>query len=127
MSITEEDHMMIHYFILLPLVKTVLEKDRQLIANSSMKIKEPYFQLIESALQRLHRDMRAIKQFMQKHRIQVLFQENDGTFSRYSYTCRGYEGKSSYLNANLKRQAKRAIDVYFTGSSPLQHDHVFHS
>ncbi|WP_198153382.1 hypothetical protein [Thalassobacillus sp. C254] len=48
-------------------------------------------------------------------------------FSRYTYTCRGYEGSISYLNANLKRQARHSMDAYFKGKSPLEQESVLHS
>ncbi|WP_240374778.1 hypothetical protein [Bacillus piscicola] len=126
MHIKEEEHIMIHYFILLPLVKKVLEKDALLIAKSTFKIKDPYLDLIQDALLHLHKDMRHVKQFMHENRIQVHFQENDGMFSRYSYVCRGYEGKSSYLNANLKRQTRDCMNAYFLKNSPLESDSILH-
>ncbi|SFP75456.1 hypothetical protein [Salibacterium halotolerans] len=126
MQIKEEEHIMVHYYILLPLVKKVLEQDRELFAHGSFKVKDPYLSVIQKALQLLHQDMRTVKVYMQKHQMRVQFEENDGTFSRYSYVCRGYEGTSSYMNANLKRQARRCMDVYFAKRSPLQSDAVLH-
>ncbi|SFE71757.1 hypothetical protein [Alteribacillus iranensis] len=126
MHIDEEEHIMIHYSILLPLVKRVLEQDIQRFEKSSFKVKDPYLHMIQHALERLHKDMHLIKQFMRKHRIRVNFEENDGMFSRYSYVCRGYEGKSSYLNANLKRQTRHCMDAYFSRRSPLEADSILH-
>ncbi len=125
-QIKEEEHIMIHYFILLPLVKKVLEKDFQLFESGAFKVKGPYLDMIQEALRMLHKDMRHIKQYMHQNRIRVTFQENDGMFSRYSYVCRGYEGSSSYLNANLKRQTRHCMEAYFLKTSPLQSDSVLH-
>ncbi|RSL29376.1 hypothetical protein D7Z54_31565 [Salibacterium salarium] len=126
MQIKEEEHIMIHYFILLPLVKKVLEKDMNLFEKGSFKVKDPYIDMVRDALHLLHEDMRHIKKYMHQNRMRVIFNENDGMFSRYSYVCRGYEGTSSYLNANLKRQARHCMDVYFSKNSPLQSDSVLH-
>ncbi|MFD2705127.1 hypothetical protein [Salibacterium lacus] len=126
MQIKEEEHIMVHYYILLLLVKKVLEKDRELFEHGSFKVKDPYLSVIQEAMQLLHQDMRTIKTYMQKHQMRVQFEENDGMFSRYSYVCRGYEGTSSYLNANLKRQARRCMDVYFSKHSPLHSDSILH-
>ncbi|WP_026699883.1 hypothetical protein [Salibacterium aidingense] len=126
MQIKEEEHIMIHYFILLPLVKKVLEKDIQLFEKGGFKVKDPYLTMIRNALHLLHEDMRHLKKYMHQHRVRVNFEENDGVFSRYSYVCRGYEGTSSYLNANLKRQARHCMDVYFSKHSPLHSDSVLH-
>ncbi|MGY4689451.1 hypothetical protein [Salibacterium sp. K-3] len=126
MQISEEEHVMIHYYILLPLVKKVLEKDRDLFENGAFKVKDPYLAVIQGALNLLHEDMRSIKKYMHQRRMSVHFEQNDGMFSRYSYVCRGFEGSSSYLNANLKRQTRRCMDVYFAKQSPLHSDSVLH-
>ncbi|MFB5661308.1 hypothetical protein [Alteribacillus sp. HJP-4] len=127
MQIKEEEHIMIHYFILLPLVKKVLEKDLQLFEEGPFKVRDPYLMMVQESLRMLHEDMRHIKKYMHGHNMQVSFEENDGTFSRYSYACRGYEGASSYLNANLKRQARHCMEAYFLKQSPLKSDKVLHS
>lgn len=126
MRITEEEHIVIHFFILLPLVKKVLERDMKLLQEGDFKVKDPYLDMIQNALKSLHEDMRYIKRFMHKHEIRVTAAGNDGMFSRYSYLCRGYEGKSSYLNANLKRQTRHCMGAYFSACSPLEKDSILH-
>ncbi|SDH94466.1 hypothetical protein SAMN05192534_1168 [Alteribacillus persepolensis] len=126
MQISEEEHMIIHYFILLPLVKKVLERDVQLFEHGAFKVKDPYVGMIQDALRMIHHDMRRIKRYMYQRRITVTFKENDGMFSRYHYTCGGYEGSSSYLNANLKRQTRNCMNAYFHNTSPLQSDSILH-
>ncbi|MGO4888000.1 hypothetical protein ACJ2A9_09600 [Anaerobacillus sp. MEB173] len=113
MNLSHEESLLIEKSIVLPLVRTVLEKDLKTIQNSPFKIKGPYIQLVDQALLMLSKESRSIKQETFKRGIKVVKGLNDGTFSRYEYFNRGYHGELNYLNAELRNKTTRMIEKYF--------------
>ena len=71
-EITKEEKDLIYSYILLPIVRRVLENDMKAIEASRIKFKEPYIRLIEDALKKLSHDLREVKSEMWKLQIKMI-------------------------------------------------------
>lgn len=126
MVMTEKEHIVIHYAVLLPIVKKVLALDTKALKSSDVRLQEPYERLFQQASNALQHDLYQLRLYMEKKNIQVIFEENDGVFTHYVYYLNGGSGRTSHLNVNLKKQTERCLHLYFSGRSALTDDEVLH-
>ena len=126
MVMTEKEHIIIHYAVLLPIVKKVLALDTKALKSSDVRLQEPYERLFQQASNALQHDLYQLRLYMEKKNIQVIFEENDGVFTHYVYYLNGGSGRTSHLNVNLKKQTERCLHLYFSGRSALTDDEVLH-
>ncbi|MDX6152113.1 hypothetical protein [Marinococcus sp. PL1-022] len=126
MVMTEKEHIVIHYAVLLPIVKKVLALDTKALKSSDVRLQEPYERLFQQASNALQHDLYQLRLYMEKKNIQVVFEENDGVFTHYVYYLNGGSGRTSHLNVNLKKQTERCLHLYFSGRSALTDDEVLH-
>ncbi|SDW67097.1 hypothetical protein SAMN05421781_2066 [Marinococcus luteus] len=126
MVMTEKEHIVIHYAVLLPIVKKVLALDTQALKSSGVRLQGPYERLFQQAFDALQYDLYQLRLYMQKKNMQIVFEENDGVFTHYVYYYNSGSGRTSHLNANLKKQTERCLHLYFSGRSALTDDDVLH-
>lgn len=96
-------------YILYPMARGVLEKDKLIIENSSMKIKSPYLTKIDNALKAIHLKLRETKAKMRKENLKIVEVERGNSYVMYRYYWKGYSGDMQYLNANLKNRVTGII------------------
>ncbi|MBB6448423.1 hypothetical protein HNR44_000372 [Geomicrobium halophilum] len=118
MFVQETDLTLIHYSVILPLVKKTFEKDQSNL-EQYVHIKDPYMTVVHEALTSLCHDLQQLRRAQQKRNIRVYLVDNDVTFSTYGYVCNRYEGQNRYMNANLKRQTGRCMTRYLRGERLL--------
>ncbi|GAE31182.1 hypothetical protein [Halalkalibacter hemicellulosilyticus] len=104
MKLTTEDQRMIRLFILLSISRKALENDWAQLEKASLRLQAPYLELTRSTLDQISKEMAIVKQYMFRHHLKVETYKNDGLFTEYRYTCRGYEGSMKILNSHLKSQ-----------------------
>ncbi|SDI55875.1 hypothetical protein [Natribacillus halophilus] len=115
MFLRKKDATLIHYAVILPLVKKTFEKDH-LHLEQYVHSKAPYMILVHEALTSLHNDLRQLKRVQKQREIRVYLVNADETFSTYGYVCNRYEGQNRYVNANLQRQTERCMTRYLQGA-----------
>ncbi|MDQ0255827.1 hypothetical protein J2S74_003209 [Evansella vedderi] len=115
-KLTVEEERLSESYILFELARKVLEKDLSKIAQSPMKLKDPYIRLLEQTLGHLSKELYSIKANMKKLGLKVQLNEHDDTFSEYTIFFRGYVLTAKYLNAHLKNQVSQQIAKLFTGA-----------
>jgi hypothetical protein len=71
-EITKEEKDLIYSYILLPIVRRLLERDMKDIEVSGIKFKEPYIRLIEDALKCLSVNLRDVKSEIWKRQIKMI-------------------------------------------------------
>ncbi|WP_079475851.1 hypothetical protein [Marinococcus halophilus] len=126
MVVTEKEHIVIHYAVLLPIVKKVLALDTEALKSSGFRLQEPYERLLHQAFDALQHDLCQLRLYMNRKNIHITFDRNDGIFTHYVYYLDGGSGRTSHLNANLKKQTERCLHLYFAGRSALTNDEVLH-
>ncbi|GAK09354.1 MULTISPECIES: hypothetical protein [Geomicrobium] len=114
MPLQNDDLTLIHYAIILPLVKRSFEENLQQVPEM-FRVHEPYIELIDEALSLLHLDLRQLKKEQHSRNLRIYRIDSDETFSSYGYVCGRYEGQNRYVNANLKRQTSECMSLYLHG------------
>ena len=66
--------------IYLPMVITVLEKDRQIIEKSTFKLRQPYIDIIEQAIKHARADLKHTKLYMRENRLRNRTEELLGIY-----------------------------------------------
>ncbi|WP_216828408.1 hypothetical protein [Alkalihalobacterium elongatum] len=117
MMITKDEQKAIHHYVLLTIARKALEKDLERLKESPLKLQPSYLTLTTTVLDQLGKELGVIKRYMKKNQLKVEAGKNDGTFSHYSYFCRGYEGHNHYLNVNLKNQVTQYITNCFSNGA----------
>jgi len=102
--------------IYLPIIITVLEKDRGEIEIGSFKLKKPYVDIIEGALKASRHEMKETNLYLKRNKMKVIKRLNDGTFTEYLFMHDGHEERRKYLNIRLRNRTEELISIYFTKS-----------
>ena len=99
--------------IYLPMIISILERDRGEIEIGSFKLKKPYLDIIEGALKTARNEMKQTSIYMKRNNMKVVKGLNDGTFTEYLFQHKGYEDRRKYLNIRLRNRTEELISVYF--------------
>ncbi|TAA71975.1 hypothetical protein [Planococcus salinarum] len=100
--------------IYLPMVLTVLERDRILFESGSFKLKRPYFELVEGAISQVQKELKETKIHMRRRQMKVLRNAGDDTFTEYVFYHGGYEDHRRYLNLRLRNRVEELIRIYLS-------------
>lgn len=107
-------------FIYLPMVLTILLKDRERIETGDFKLPGPYLRLIDQAVKAVEKDLRETNAYMRERKYKVLKIEEDDLFIVYEFHFRGYEEKRKYLKIRLRNRTEELLSMYLImGSNSL--------
>ncbi len=110
---TDEERDQLELGLYLPIMLTLIEVDKKVLANSTLKIKEPYLLLLEQVSQLAHHQLYQIKKTMMKNRLKVVEMERDDLFTTYAFIVRGYETRHRYFNAHIRNKVQQMLNEYF--------------
>ena len=110
--IPEDDRNMIEKAIYLPMVITVLNRDLKVIESSPFKLKRPYIELIEHALQSVQEDLVEVRRYLRKGNIKVSKLNSDESFTMYCFLYKGYEEHHNYFNPRLRNKTEEILCYY---------------
>ncbi|KAA0965886.1 hypothetical protein FQ087_06370 [Sporosarcina sp. ANT_H38] len=99
--------------IYLPMIVSVLERDREAIEISSFKLKGPYINIVERALKSVRADLKETNTYARSKNMKLIKNGKNGTFTEYTFIHSGYEDKRRYLNVRLRNRTEELINVYF--------------
>ncbi|PKH09876.1 hypothetical protein [Planomicrobium sp. MB-3u-38] len=99
-------------FIYLPMVLTILLKDRERIEKGDFKLPGPYLQLIDQAVKTVEKDLRETNAYIRERKYKVLKIEEDDLFIVYEFHFRGYEEKRKYLKVRLRNRTEELLAMY---------------
>ena len=111
--IIEEDRDIIEQAMYLPMVLTVLERDKLIIDKAPFKIKDPYLNLVEVAIKAVHRDLKEVKDIMRRGNMKVEQIGHDEDFTMYAFFYKGYEEHHNYFNPRIRNVVAGATGVLF--------------
>ncbi|MFN7252771.1 MAG: hypothetical protein ACK4M9_18665 [Anaerobacillus sp.] len=117
--LSQQEERLFEAFIILTLARKVLQNDLIVVEKSFFKLKEPYLQLIHSAIGTISKELFEIKKQLNKQRMKIEFGPNDGTFTEFYCYYRGYVKTSRFLNANLKNKVQQRLSQFFVANSKL--------
>ncbi len=106
--------------ILLPMLLTILERDRQIFEQLPFKLKPPYFALIEKTMMAVQKELREVKLKMKKGNMKVFEKTRDEAFTMYTFFYNGYEEPHNYYNLNIRNKVEKLLEQYLLNTqSPL--------
>lgn len=111
--LTDEQRKIFDNAVYLPMLMTLLERDRKVVENAPFKIKQVYLNLIEHTMKQIHKDMRENTSTMYKNKWKVVKGSNDGVFTEYNFYFGGYHEVHNLFNANLKNNTEKLLNYYF--------------
>ena len=102
--------------IYLPIIISVLERDREVIEISSFKLKGPYINIVENALKTVRVELKETNNYARTKNMKLIKKGKDDTFTEYAFIYGGYEDKRRYMNIRLRNRTEELINFYFTKS-----------
>ena len=102
--------------IYLPMIISVLERDREVIEISSFKLKGPYINIVENALKTVRAELKETNNYARSKNMKLIKKGKDDTFTEYAFIHGGYEDKRRYMNIRLRNRTEELINIYFTKS-----------
>lgn len=102
--------------IYLPMIISILERDREVIEISSFKLKGPYINIVENTLKNVRAELKETNNYARSKNIKLIKKGKDGSFTEYAFIHNGYEDKRRYMNIRLRNRTEELINVYFAKS-----------
>ena len=102
--------------IYLPMIISILERDREVIEISSFKLKGPYINIIENTLKNVRVELKETNNYARSKNMKLIKKGKDGSFTEYAFIHNGYEDKRRYMNIRLRNRTEELINVYFAKS-----------
>ena len=99
--------------IYLPMIISILERDREVIESSSFKLKGPYIYIVENTLSNVRAELKETNNYARRKNMKVIKRGNDGTFTEYAFIHGGYEDSRRYMNIRLRNRTEELIASYF--------------
>lgn len=99
--------------IYLPMIISILERDREVIETSSFKLKGPYIHIVETTLKVVRAELKEINKYARSKNMKMIKRGKDGTFTEYAFIHNGYEDKRRYMNIRLRNRTEELIGIYF--------------
>ena len=110
--IPEYDRDIIEQAFYLPMLHSILERDRQLFENGNFKLKEPYLILLDEAIKTVLVDLKEVKAAMRKGQMKVEEVARDEVFTEYLFIYKGYEERHNYFNPRLRNKVQELMEYY---------------
>lgn len=98
--------------IYLPMLKVIMERDRETIEISQFKFKSPYLSIVEIALKRVQDDIKATNIHARRNKMQVIKRTTDADFTEYLFVYGGHEDPRRYLNVRLRNRTEDLLHYY---------------
>ncbi|KAA6454106.1 hypothetical protein [Bacillus atrophaeus] len=98
--------------LFLPMAITILNRDLDSIGKSTLKLKQPYIQLIKQSLKIAQKDLIGIRQELRKRKIKIHQADRDDAFTFYVFTINGYEENHRYFNPRIREQVSGLLEHY---------------
>lgn len=108
---TPDEIGLIKSYILLPMVLTVFERDKNAI-EYAVRNPGPYTEAITQAMDRATVVLSEIRREFRKRGIKVYDVSRDGNGYHAKYVCRGYEGEIRMLLALVRTEVNERMRAY---------------
>ena len=99
--------------IYLPMIITILERDRETIEISPFKLKGPYINIVENTLKLARVKLKETTTYAQNKNLKLIKKGKDGTFTEYLFIHGGHEDSWPYTRTVFNNQIWIFQKVYF--------------
>ncbi len=101
----------------LPMVLLILERDREWVQKSPLKLKGPYTDLLDKAIEQVKYDLNETVEWMRKNGMKIRRGTRDENFSEYVFYYGGYEDHRRYLNSRLRNKVENLLRFYLADAA----------
>ncbi|GIN71110.1 hypothetical protein J14TS2_15850 [Bacillus sp. J14TS2] len=108
MLIPEHEEPTIEKAIFLPLLIKILNHDLKAIAQSQIKLKEPYYRYVEKVMHAIQQDSYKNKKYMRDNNIKIYCLSH----TKYEVIYKGYGHVRTYAKHVLKTRSKELLEDY---------------
>ena len=113
MAVLQKEAMLyLENMIYLPMILTILERDRTAAEHSDFKLKKPYVGLIDDVSKRVHQELRNTGDYLRLHRMSVVKVKTDDIFTEYIFLHNQKEEHRRYLNVRLRNRTEELLNQY---------------
>lgn len=113
-QVPSHDRDVIEEVIYLPMVLTLLERDKKIFQEGKFKIKEPYLEMLDQTSKLVHKDLHKAKSYLSKNNIKLEKSKSDELFTRYMFFYKGYEEEHNYFNPALRNRVENLLREYLS-------------
>lgn len=99
-------------YIYLPMLLTIMERDRQLLEKVPFKLKSPYLNLLDETMQAVSTDLQMTAMYLHEHKMKVVRRSTDELFTEYVFLHDGYQDIRRYLNVRLRNRSEELLNLY---------------
>lgn len=99
-------------YIYLPMLLTIMERDRQLLEKVPFKLKSPYLNLLDETMNTVSSDLQTTALYLQEHKMRVIRHSTDELFTEYIFLHGGYQDMRRYLNVRLRNRSEELLNQY---------------
>ncbi|MFD2446365.1 hypothetical protein ACFSO7_20600 [Bacillus sp. CGMCC 1.16607] len=110
--ISDSDRIIMERAVFLPMLLTLLERDKLIVEQSAFKLKGPYQELIDETLKAVRKDIRENNYSMRNGKMKVQKVNRDESFTHYLFICKGFEEKHNYFNPRIRNKIKELLEYY---------------
>lgn len=96
-----------------PMLITILEQDREAIEKGPFKLKSPYLNLIEKAINQIQKESKQTHDYFKQNKMKLIKNKSEDTFTEYIFVHNGYQDSRRYLNVRLKNRTEELIKAFF--------------
>ena len=111
-KIPSDDRDIIENAIYLPMVLTVLERDRLVFKKAPFKLNQPYICLVEETIKAVQKDLKIAKDKMRKGNMKVEQIGHDEAFTMYQFFYKGYDEQHNYFNPRIRNKVNELMEYY---------------
>ncbi|WP_317942087.1 hypothetical protein [Sporosarcina saromensis] len=96
----------------MPMLLTILSRDRQAFEKGCCKFSDPYIKLVDKALERVQKDLKTSSDYLRQNKMKLIKGKSEETFTTYTFIYQGYEDQRRYLNARLKNRTEELMELF---------------
>lgn len=108
----KESVLYLENMIYLPMILTILERDRVSVEQGSFKLKKPYLGLIDDVARRVHQELGNTAAYLRTHQMSVVKEKTDDIFTEYIFMHNGRQDHRRYLNVRLRNRTEELLTHY---------------
>jgi len=119
---SKEELELIRDYVLLPIMLTIVEKNKMEIALSSYSLKNLYVIASQVLMRKILLDLTAVKKSLKERNIKVFEEERIDSAVHYRFVCRGYEDKFAMMRDVIRAEISMKLAKYI--SDIFKPDHL---
>ncbi|KAB7672263.1 hypothetical protein F9279_04835 [Bacillus sp. B1-b2] len=103
----------LEHLLYLPLLLTVLERDRESTYKTPFKLRKVYENLLENTIIKIQGDLQHFKNLMNSQRMKLVKGRNNGEYTEYHFYINNDYYICRYTNNELKTNTEKLLTYYF--------------